>query len=366
MKKLFLLAVLSAVVCGAAAHPNHIFGVRVGMNIANMTFKTGGVSATPNSVVRPLVAFSYEKSLMHTLPLYFETGLGIAGYGTSISDGAVKLNAYYFEAPALVNWRFGLTEDVSLIPYLGLSMRVGFAGKVKSGSAKADTFGDGGFDRFDMGVRAGIGVEYRRYSFRFGYDAGFLNLSDVVGRHGSQQDVPAAIGLPLLIAARSQFIASPAVAAGEGRFRKARFPGGRISALRFAASGTRVSARVVGFRYSHSEKESCGASCVRIDCRRICSDHRWAGFRATYVPDSGFGGPQARAEALRKGGKSPQLVCGTHFAHGASVKHPRKLCLRIFISSIFCAPIRRWPFSSPLRWVFWSANCAGAVSRSAR
>ena len=129
MKKLFLLAVLSAVVCGAAAHPNHIFGVRVGMNIANMTFKTGGVSATPNSVVRPLVAFSYEKSLMHTLPLYFETGLGIAGYGTSISDGAVKLNAYYFEAPALVNWRFGLTEDVSLIPYLGLSMRVGFAGK---------------------------------------------------------------------------------------------------------------------------------------------------------------------------------------------------------------------------------------------
>lgn len=30
-----------------------------------------------------------------------------------------------------------------------------------------------------MGVRAGIGVEYRRYSFRFGYDAGFLNLSDV-------------------------------------------------------------------------------------------------------------------------------------------------------------------------------------------
>lgn len=58
-------------------------------------------------------------------------------------------------------------------------MRVGFAGKVKSGSAKADTFGDGGFDRFDMGVRAGIGVEYRRYSFRFGYDAGFLNLSDV-------------------------------------------------------------------------------------------------------------------------------------------------------------------------------------------
>ena len=54
MKKLFLLAVLSAVVCGAAAHPNHIFGVRVGMNIANMTFKAGGVSATPNSVVRPL------------------------------------------------------------------------------------------------------------------------------------------------------------------------------------------------------------------------------------------------------------------------------------------------------------------------
>lgn len=179
MKKLLLSLLLSAVVFGLSAHPNHILGVRVGMNIANMTFKQGGVSATPNSVVRPLVAFSYEKSLMHTLPLYFETGLGIAGYGTSIADGAMKVNAYYFEAPALVNYHFGLTDDIALIPYLGLSMRVGFAGKVKIGSEKDDTFGDGGFNRFDMGVRAGIGVEWRRYSFRFGYDAGFINLSDV-------------------------------------------------------------------------------------------------------------------------------------------------------------------------------------------
>ncbi len=178
MKKLFLLVLLSAVACGAAAHPDHIYGVRVGMNIANMTFKAGGVSATPNSVVRPLVAFSYEKSLMQTVPLYFETGLGIAGYGTSVADGAMKVNAYYFEAPALVNWHFGLTDDVALIPYLGLSLRVGFAGNVKVGSEKTSTFGDEGFDRFDMGVRAGIGVEYRRFSFRFGYDAGFLNLSD--------------------------------------------------------------------------------------------------------------------------------------------------------------------------------------------
>ncbi len=179
MKKLFLLVLLSAVSWAVSAHPNHIYGVRVGMNIANMTFKQGGVSATPNSVVRPLVAFSYEKSLMQALPLYFETGLGIAGYGTSIADGAVKVNAYYFEAPALVNYRFGLTNDISLIPYLGLSMRMGFAGKTKSGSDKADTFGDEGFNRFDMGIRAGIGVEWQRYSFRFGYDAGFLNLSDV-------------------------------------------------------------------------------------------------------------------------------------------------------------------------------------------
>lgn len=79
----------------------------------------------------------------------------------------------------MVNYRFGLTNDISLIPYLGLSMRMGFAGKTKSGSDKADTFGDEGFNRFDMGIRAGIGVEWQRYSFRFGYDAGFLNLSDV-------------------------------------------------------------------------------------------------------------------------------------------------------------------------------------------
>lgn len=54
------------------------------------------MSATPNSVVRPLVAFSYEKSLMHTLPLYFETGLGIAGYGTSTATVPVSFKRLLF------------------------------------------------------------------------------------------------------------------------------------------------------------------------------------------------------------------------------------------------------------------------------
>ena len=46
MKKLLLSVLLLTVVFGVSAHPNHIYGVRVGMNIANMTFKQGGISAT--------------------------------------------------------------------------------------------------------------------------------------------------------------------------------------------------------------------------------------------------------------------------------------------------------------------------------
>lgn len=182
MKKTLAFLSLLLAAAGVAAHPNHIFGVRAGMNIANMTFKSDGISMTPNSVVRPFVGFSYQKSLMQTLPLYFETGLGVAGYGASIADGTVKINAYYFEAPAVVNCHFGLSDDVALIPYIGLGVRVGFAGKMKYDDgewvAKADTFGDGMMKRFDMGIRAGIGVEWHRFLFVFGYDAGVLNLSN--------------------------------------------------------------------------------------------------------------------------------------------------------------------------------------------
>ena len=84
MKKTLAFLSLLLAAAGVAAHPNHIFGVRAGMNIANMTFKSDGISMTPNSVVRPFVGFSYQKSLMQTLPLYFETGLGVAGYGASL------------------------------------------------------------------------------------------------------------------------------------------------------------------------------------------------------------------------------------------------------------------------------------------
>ena len=69
MKKLFLLAVLSAVVCGAAAHPNHIFGVRVGMNIANMTFKTGGVDGCDCDEILSLI----KRGRLDTTPLITHT-----------------------------------------------------------------------------------------------------------------------------------------------------------------------------------------------------------------------------------------------------------------------------------------------------
>ena len=116
MKKLFFLMALSAVVCGVSAHPNHIFGVRAGLNITDMVYETRGVGAATGWVVRPSAAFSYEKSLSKSIPLYFETGVGFSGFGTSIDKGAKRINAYFFEAPALLNWHFNLTDDIALIP----------------------------------------------------------------------------------------------------------------------------------------------------------------------------------------------------------------------------------------------------------
>mgnify|MGYP001028884332 CR=1 FL=1 len=179
MKKLFFLMALSAVVCGVSAHPNHIFGVRAGLNITDMVYETRGVGAATGWVVRPSAAFSYEKSLSKSIPLYFETGVGFSGFGTSIDKGAKRINAYFFEAPALLNWHFNLTDDIALIPYLGFCLRVGFVGRMTGVRKRVDTFGWQKMVPFDTGVRAGIGVEYRRYSFRFGYDAGLYDMSDL-------------------------------------------------------------------------------------------------------------------------------------------------------------------------------------------
>lgn len=176
MKKLFLTllcAVLTAGAVSAQEYQKHVFGVRAGLNFANVSFD--GIS--PESKAGFHLGGSYQYLFTDRMPLYLETGLQITQKGFKHDSSSWKCNAFYFEIPVLVTYKFEVADDIRLLPAGGFYYGFGFAGKTKMGS-KSDTFGsDGLFKRSDFGMRFSASVEWRQYVFGVGYEFSLTNVA---------------------------------------------------------------------------------------------------------------------------------------------------------------------------------------------
>lgn len=177
MKKLFLILLGTVLLAGTAAaqsYQKHIFGVRAGLNLANVSID--GIK--PESKAGFHVAGSYQYLLTGNMPLYLETGLQITQKGFKLDAASVKCNAFYLEIPVVVTYKFRVADEVALLPAAGFYYGLGLGGKVKAEGGKADTFGsDGTFKRSDFGMRFGGSVEWRRYSFGLGYEFSLMNIA---------------------------------------------------------------------------------------------------------------------------------------------------------------------------------------------
>lgn len=173
------------------------FGVRAGLNVANLHFSAGGLSASMDSRASYHVGFAYQQPVLRVLPLYFETGLYLSGRGASVTagdldldvEGKAKFNMLYLQVPAVVSWHFNI-KSVSIQPAAGVYYGFGIHGKLKGDAAKVDLFKeisvpveDGSvegqvFKRSDFGLRFGVGVTVMKHYYAgVGYDLGLLNIS---------------------------------------------------------------------------------------------------------------------------------------------------------------------------------------------
>lgn len=173
------------------------FGVRAGLNVANLHLSAGGLSASLDSRASYHVGFAYQQPVLRVLPLYFETGLYLSGRGASVTagdldldvEGKAKFNMLYLQVPAVVSWHFNI-KSVSIQPAAGVYYGFGIHGKLKGDAAKVDLFKeisvpveDGSvegqvFKRSDFGLRFGVGVTVMKHYYAgVGYDLGLLNIS---------------------------------------------------------------------------------------------------------------------------------------------------------------------------------------------
>lgn len=187
MKKLLLIFVGTILVAGGAAaqdYQKHIFGVRAGLNISNIS--VDGVS--PQSKAGFHVGGVYQRLLTEAYPLYLETGLYLTQKGARVSDGIAKFRPMYLQVPVMVNWKFDVGHDIVLVPAAGLYYALGICGKVRvtdmdyDETEKGDIFGEEGiFKRSDLGIRVGGSIDWKRYSFGLGYEFGLLNVGKDTG-----------------------------------------------------------------------------------------------------------------------------------------------------------------------------------------
>lgn len=183
MKKLILLAAIAISVCAAKAQTT--FGIKGGLNISNATFKSKGITITPDNNVSYHIGGILNYQFNPTFSLQPGLLLSSKGYSVKIgSSASEKTNLLYLEIP--VNLVAKLPAGpVSILLYGGPYLGYGISGK------EGDTdvvwgSGDEDMNRFDAGLNFGAGLQYNQFIFSLQYGLGLANLansSDVTVNH---------------------------------------------------------------------------------------------------------------------------------------------------------------------------------------
>ncbi len=175
MKKLVFLAIFCSVIISVNAQETGSFGISAGINVANMTFKSQGVSASLTSVV------GFKGSVFYDLPLgsnfSLKNELGYDGMGTKLTDPGT--GDQYSEA---INYLTLSVLPKFNVQQTGLSIfagpSLGFLLNAKStggGMTTSDTDNYNSIDLFGV-----IGAEYF-FPMGFGitarYMAGLTNIA---------------------------------------------------------------------------------------------------------------------------------------------------------------------------------------------
>lgn len=122
--------------------------------------------------------------LTSEMPLYIETGLSYTEKGgkkkvTSL-EGKKKMtyDLNYLEIPIVLKYIYDIDGHFTVQPYFGGYLACGISGKIKNyGERKAfNSFSDDAFQRFDGGLRFGIGAGYEMFYADLAFDLGLSNI----------------------------------------------------------------------------------------------------------------------------------------------------------------------------------------------
>ncbi|MDE5787293.1 MAG: PorT family protein [Bacteroidaceae bacterium] len=179
---------------------NITFGVRVGMNAANMTSDGIGSDFTDNQKARIGFNLGVNVDIPITQSMYMQTGLYYTQKGTkwkaseTIYGNKYKYtgtwNPGFLQIPILASYRYNFSDNAQLQVSTGPYFAVGVSGKSKeketyNGNTDTDKWplfgededGDHMLKRFDAGWQIGLGVTIKKFFIGYTFEAGFSNLA---------------------------------------------------------------------------------------------------------------------------------------------------------------------------------------------
>jgi hypothetical protein len=120
------------------------------------------------------------------IPMFLESGIYYTEKGGKMSlghdDSTYKYNLSYIEMPLLMKYGVEVADQFAVLPYVGPTFGFGVAGQTKEkfpgGVRKYDSFGDDKFNRFDVGIKLGCGIEWNMLYAELGYQWGITNIGD--------------------------------------------------------------------------------------------------------------------------------------------------------------------------------------------
>jgi hypothetical protein len=182
MKKIILLTTFSAL---AIMSFSQNFGVKAGLNLANMLYKNDEGTLSDDFKVKPGFHIGGIADIPLIENISVETGILLSSKGFRYDKNGVKFsdNLIYLDIPVTAKYSYVLNK-IKLFANAGPNFGLGLSGKYKTeieGDEDRDVkWGSGeenDLKRFDLGLLIGAGVQYDSYTVGLNYNLGLSNIA---------------------------------------------------------------------------------------------------------------------------------------------------------------------------------------------
>lgn len=174
MKKFIAMVALALMTITVSAQEDSKITVKAGVGLSSVV----GSDADTKTTFSYKVGVSYDLSLSENFSIIPGVEFATKGFKSDAVDGSISMS--YLQVPVFAAYKFPLSDNMKLAIKAGPYVSYGIFGSdiEWSDGEKNNVFdSDGGLDRFDAGVIAGVSLDFNEFQIGVEYSRGLKKLT---------------------------------------------------------------------------------------------------------------------------------------------------------------------------------------------